>query len=165
MQSGKGGQLQGKGPTCRDESPKPEADSTEERMWRARRRVRAFKNMQKELMAICHFSFEGFRSKNVGSDTLLKHRVVSCGCPAPLRSIITARGAGSALGLLADPSTRQLSSSAFTAPAASRASTSSLGLTALAMDMHMAHLEYFPQLAAQENVFPRLFNSCQMTET
>lgn len=111
VQSGTGGQSQGKGPTCRDESPRPEAESTEERMWRARKRVRAFQNLQKELMAICHFSFEVFKTKNVSSDTCLEHRVVSCGWSAPLQSITTARGAGSALGLLADPSTRQLSSS------------------------------------------------------
>lgn len=152
MQSGKGGQSQGKEPTCRDESPRPEAESTEKRMWRARKRVRAFQNMQKELIAICHFSFKGFKTKNVSSDTFLEHRVVSCGCSAPLQSITTAGGAGSALGLLA----ASFPALAFTAPAASRASTSPLGLTALAVDTYMAHLEYFPQLAAPENVFSRL---------
>lgn len=134
-------------------------------MLRAKKRVRAFQNMQKELIATCHFSFERFKTKNVSRDTFLKHRALSCGCPAPLQSITAARGAGSALGLPADTSTRQLSALALRAPAASRASTSSLGLTALGCECVYGSPRIFPPARCTGKCFPKALNSCQMTET
>lgn len=72
MWSGKCSQLQGKGLAYRAESPRPEADSTEKRLLRAR--VRAFQNMEPTRT---NFSFKGFKTKNTNS--FLEQRAVSCG--------------------------------------------------------------------------------------
>lgn len=48
------------------------------------------------------------------------------------------------------------------ASAVSQASTSSLGLTALTVDIYMAHLAYFSQMAAWEIVFSRLLSHVRL---
>lgn len=110
MQSEKGSQLQGKGPTCRDESPRPEAESTEKGCGEQERGSELSKICKRNRRQFAISPLKGSRPKMSAVTPSLNTRVVSCGCSAPLQSITTARETGSALGLLPDPSTRLLSS-------------------------------------------------------
>lgn len=144
MQSGKGGLLQSKGPTNRDEPPRQEGKSTEKRSGEEGRGLDLPKICKRNWWQSAIFPLKGSRLKlpaNYKVGQLLwvvssteKHH----SCQRDKLSL----GAFQLLHSQHQPTSQE--------------STSPLGLAALAVDMYMAHLEYFPQLAAQENVFPRL---------
>lgn len=142
MWSGKGSQLQDKGLGYRGESPRPEADSTEKRVQKAI--VRAFQNMCQEPISPLKDSRPETSTASVNTEQSLVAAQLQS------RASQLLEGQAQPWGCWLIQALDNFPGPAFTASAVSQASISSLGLTALTVDIYMT--------TAQGIVFSRLLS-------
>lgn len=121
--------------------------NAEKRVQRAR--VRAFQNMQKELI----YPLKGLRPKTPTASLSTEQSPVAAQLQSRASQLLEGQAQPWGCWLI-----QALDNFPVPASAVSQASTSSLGLTALTVDIYMAHLAYFSQMAAWEIVFSRLLS-------